>query len=222
MKKLLLITSLLLLSLSVIAAIDISKLHTIIKEKHTNQFEYKVSKRHVFNVDSLKGVVCSAYTPLECKSHNKEKGFNLNIEHTWPQSKGSKYFPAQGDMHHLYVTSKESNSMRANHPFSIVYQSEWSKQGSLFGLDDRMRDSFEPVDGHKGNVARAMFYFSIRYKKSISKSQETLFRSWNKLDPVDEFELLRNNRINSLQGNRNPFIDDELLVNQILEFKFFN
>ena len=49
-------------------------------------------------------------------------------------------------MHHLYLTSKESNSMKANHPFSIVYQSSWSTQESLFRLDDRMRDSFEPGD----------------------------------------------------------------------------
>ena len=30
---------------------------------------------------------------------------------------------------------------------------------------------------------------------------------WNKLDPVDEFETQRNNRIYEYQGNRNPFID---------------
>jgi len=113
----------LLLPLSAFSALDTSKLHKSLKEAHTNQLQYKISKRLVFKVDSIQGVVCSAYTPLECKSNNESHSFNLNIEHTWPQSKGAKYFPAQGDMHHLYVTSKESNSIRANHPFCNVYQS---------------------------------------------------------------------------------------------------
>ena len=30
---------------------------------------------------------------------------------------------------------------------------------------------------------------------------------WNKLDPVDEFELRRTNRVYEYQGNRNPFVD---------------
>lgn len=30
---------------------------------------------------------------------------------------------------------------------------------------------------------------------------------WHEEDPVDEFEIQRNNRIYEYQGNRNPFID---------------
>jgi deoxyribonuclease-1 len=200
--------------------VDLILLHKLTKEKHTNQLEYKDSKRLLFDIDKVKGIVCSAYTPLDCRAYKSKKGFNLNIEHTWPQSKGSKFFPAQGDMHHLYVTSKESNSKRANHPFSIVYQSEWSKQGSLLGIDEKMRLSFEPVDDHKGNVARAMFYFSVRYRKSITKDKEALFRNLNEFDTLDDNELIRNNKIEKLQGNRNPFIDDEFLIEQIDNFQF--
>tara|TARA_Y100000385_G_C12769745_1_gene498765 strand:+ start:106 stop:387 length:282 start_codon:yes stop_codon:yes gene_type:complete len=88
------------------------------------------------------------------------------------------------------------------------------------GYDSNYRDCFEPVDIHKGNVARAMFYFSIRYKKNLSKEQETLFRSWNTQDPVDTQEQLRNDRIEKIQGNRNPFIDNDALVEQIESFSF--
>lgn len=123
-------------------------------------------------------------------------------------------------MHHLYVTSKESNSKRANYPFCYVFESDWEKQGSMMGINDEFQKCFEPLDGHKGNVARAMFYFAIRYKKSISKDQENLFRAWNTLDPVDEFEIQRNDHIESLQGNRNPFIDDETLINRIERIYF--
>ena len=30
---------------------------------------------------------------------------------------------------------------------------------------------------------------------------------WNREDPVDQWEIERNNRIEKYQGNRNPFID---------------
>lgn len=212
-----------LLSIPSFASVDIHDLHEKLKSSHTTQYEYKISKRLLFSdVDNIEGTVCSAYTPLECKKYERRKGrgFKLNTEHTWPQSKGAKHFPAQGDLHHLYATSKESNSKRANFPFCKVYETEWSKQGSQLGVDSMYNDCFEPVDSHKGNVARAMFYFSARYLKSISKDQEALFRLWNKLDPVDAQELLRNERIELIQGNRNPFIDNKDLIERIEAFLF--
>ena len=30
---------------------------------------------------------------------------------------------------------------------------------------------------------------------------------WNELDPVDDTERLRNDTIEQIQGNRNPFVD---------------
>jgi len=65
-----------------------------------------------------------------------------------------------------------------------------------------------------------MFYFSVRYRISIAAGQEIIFRNWNILDPVDENELLRNDIIQKHQGNRNPFIDNELLVEEIQHFHF--
>lgn len=219
--KFILFSTCILFSTLSIASIDILKLHAELQNMHTMPLEYKESKKLLFStVDNNQGIVCSAYTPLECRTQNKNRSFNLNIEHTWPQSKGAKYFPAQGDMHHLYVTSKESNSIRANYPFCVVFESEWSKQGSMCGFDENFNECFEPVDSHKGNVARAMFYFSIRYKKSLPKEKEELFRGWNSLDPVDSNERLRNDKIEKLQGNRNPFIDNELLIDNISRFEF--
>jgi len=202
--------------------IDNLSLHVELKDSHNQQLIYKDSKRLLFtDVDNVEGFVCSVYSPLDCKSHHtKGGGFKLNTEHTWPQSKGAKTFPAKGDLHHLYIANKESNSKRANHPFCIVSVPFWGRQGSLLGIDNNSQDCFEPRDDHKGNVARAMFYFSIRYKKELPLEKEIMFRSWHKLDPVDAFEENRNNKIEELQGNRNPFIDDQTLTEQIERFKF--
>ena len=35
---------------------------------------------------------------------------------------------------------------------------------------------------------------------------------WNAIDPVDATELLRNDTIQAIQGNRNPFIDHPELM----------
>ena len=38
---------------------------------------------------------------------------------------------------------------------------------------------------------------------------------WNNDDPVSDFELIRNDRIYQVQGNRNPFIDNPRLATKI-------
>ena len=43
-------------------------------------------------------------------------------------------------------------------------------------------------------------------------------KQWNIIDPVDEEELKRNDMVEKLQGNRNPFVDDSQLVDLISNF----
>lgn len=185
--------------------------------------EYKEVKKVLFSkVDIIDGVICSAYTPSQCKDRYGKKGsgqnFKINIEHTWPQSKGAKEMPANSDMHHLFLTSKESNSKRANLPFCNAVYDYWQMDGSIQGFDEYSQDCFEPQDAHKGNVARAMFYFAVRYGFSIDKDQEAVFREWHELDPVDARELERHEIVKSLQGNINPFILEPSLVDSVSDF----
>ena len=77
---------------------------------------------------------------------------------------------------------------------------------------------FEPPQRHKGNVARALFYFSVRYRLAISATQEAHLRAWHRKDPVDESEKNRNDLVQEIQGNRNPFIDFPHLVDSIDDF----
>lgn len=93
---------------------------------------------------------------------------------------------------------------------------------------------YEPQDSDKGDIARAMFYMAARYSSYTSvgdpylklsntpntattTSSETTpgqngfldtLLQWHTLDPVDDYEIKRNNLIyNNAQFNRNPFID---------------
>lgn len=146
----------------------------------------------------------------------------LNCEHTWPQSKFKNHpeeLVIKSDLHHLFPVTKQSNSTRSNHPFGYVKSGEvvcgTSKKGPI---KNSKLIGFEPTNSHKGNVARAMFYISIRYKMPIEATQESALREWNKLDPVDSFEKLRNIAISKIQGNRNPFIDNPNLADSVSDF----
>lgn len=149
---------------------------------------------------------------------------DINIEHTWPQSRfnttQSKSFQ-KADLHHLYPTESRANSTRGN----VIFQELNSNNGDpLDGCSDSMAGytsggrGFEPPEDHKGNVARALFYFSLRYNISISHVEEVILRAWNVNDPVDSAELKRNDIIEDIQGNRNPFIDDAELAQLITDF----
>lgn len=145
----------------------------------------------------------------------------MNCEHTWPQS---KFNPSMNkslqktDLHHLYPVNNRANSSRSNHIFaevngrSINNNCTASSRGNAIGTNIT---AFEPPTNHKGNVARAMFYFSVRFKMPIGELQETYLRNWSQEDPVDEEERIRNQKIFEFQNNRNPFIDQPDLINDI-------
>lgn len=146
----------------------------------------------------------------------------LNCEHTWPQSRFNGSFDKnlqKSDLHHLYPTDSKANSTRGNNEFAEVDGEKLNDcDGSYVGAEKWQGAYFEPPNEHKGNVARALFYFSIRYKIKISSLEEKYLRHWHELDPVDQEEVDRNDTIHSVQGNRNPFIDYPELVGQISDF----
>lgn len=146
----------------------------------------------------------------------------LNTEHAWPQSKFSKKFPdaqQKGDLHILYPVHSNVNSIRSNHPYGVVAEATSTPcpEASL-GRSAEKETVFEPDHHDKGDVARALFYFSVRYKMPIDKNQERYLRSWHAADPVDQDEVARNEKVFSLQKDRNPFIDMPELVAEITDF----
>ena len=151
-------------------------------------------------------------------------GAVINTEHTWPQSRFNRRHSEdlqKADLHHLFPTDSQMNSLRGNTIFGeVIKPTDKTKcNASKFGPGQGAgRDVFEPPQYHKGHVARALFYFSIRYDLLITPAEEIILKKWNRESPVDQQELLRNNMIQSLQGNRNPFIDYPELADQIFDF----
>lgn len=149
----------------------------------------------------------------------------VNIEHTWPQSKFNGNFPKdmqKSDMHHLFLTDSHANSVRGNHPFGLVGSVDDRMGGegcgkSRFGVTAK-GEVYTPPAPHRGNVARALFYFSMHYNLGISRAEEMILRQWHKADPVDANEIRRHELIAKHQKVRNPFVDHPELVERISDF----
>ncbi len=195
---------------------------------------YKQARRHLFGEIYLEKVGNSyKVTDVYCEEDfTSSVGVGpgripnpneLNCEHSWPQSRfnGRQSRSAQkSDLHHLFPTKSVANSTRGNILFGevdgdAVRDCVASKRGD--DIYDN-HDAFEPPKEHKGNVARALFYFSVRYKIAIPDEEEVHLRRWHELDPVDSDERSRHEKIYKIQGNRNPFIDDPDLADRITNF----
>lgn len=151
----------------------------------------------------------------------------VNIEHTWPQSRFNPSFSKEdqkSDLHHLYPADSGLNSVRGNNMFGEVQHdtitfNKCPDSGSRFGFGTAgSEDIFEPPMEHKGHVARALLYFSVRYDSKIAPEEEVILKKWNREHPVDEDEARRNNEIFKAQGNRNPFVDYPELADLISDF----
>lgn len=161
----------------------------------------------------------------------------VNVEHVFPMSwatralncgkrkqcrNNSELFNLiEADLHNLYPARSDVNQDRSSFRFGEI-QGERRAYGKQcdFEVDPRARVA-EPAPEVRGEVARSMFYMAYQYKEQgleIFKKQALMLAKWHKSDPPSAAERRRNDIIEKLQGNRNPFIDqperlDELIKN---------
>ncbi len=166
---------------------------------------------------------------------NNENGWNR--EHVWPSSRGN-FGNSQGagtDAHHLRPCDIQVNNLRGSRVFAnCVECSPISSQGMPTGsFRDLSNGTFEPRDAVKGDIARMIFYMAVRYEGSGEPDLELVdaviaegvnsplmgvlsdLLEWNAEDPVDDFEMNRNEVIFGFQNNRNPFIDHPELAEHL-------
>lgn len=149
-------------------------------------------------------------------------GCFFNTEHCWPQSQGADLEPARSDIHHLFPTYEFANGTRSNYPLGDTTCSDsgcsWDENGSELGYAEAGYQAFEVRPDLRGNLARAQFYFAVRYAKELSATVEADLRAWHAADPPDEAEIARNEGIFAVQGNRNPFVSRPDFVALIDDF----
>lgn len=136
-----------------------------------------------------------------------EAALPFNCEHVVPQSWFGKREPMRGDLHHLFACESSCNSFRGNRAYH-----EFREEAVRTDCGRSGKNEFEPGAG-RGAVARATFYFLVRYPDLVGSPAELpadrldILRRWHEEDPPAEWERHRNQAIFEIQGNRNPFID---------------
>jgi endonuclease I len=160
------------------------------------------------------------------------QAFNYSREHVWPNSKlGMDRVSGSGknqasDAHNLRAIKQSINSSRSNRYFD---EEENTYTPYTIGSE-----AFYPGRAFVGDIARIFMYMDLMYEGDDNGCNLTLTNDinllydtdgsnytkdgaymgildnlvrWAKEDPVDTFEIKRNESIFSIQGNRNPFID---------------
>lgn len=166
-----------------------------------------------------------------------ESNSSISREHVWPKSRASFYQKNGGsDLHHLRPENGSVNSTRSNYTMGDVvgvldgYRTyQYNGNNVLYYLPSA--DRVEVNDNIKGDVARILLYVYVRWEQpnlceNVDSSKLPAFDSddsknnglaviedldtllqWCAEDPVDTWEMSRNDCIESIQGNRNVFID---------------
>jgi endonuclease I len=166
----------------------------------------------------------------ESKNANGGDVGDWNREHVWAKSHGD-FGTATGpgtDIHHLRPADVTVNGERGNKDFDAGGSPVGDAPGNFTDAD-----SWEPSNAVKGDIARMIFYMSVRYdggdgfpdlevNNTVNNGSApnigklSALKQWNTQDPPDTFEQHRNQVIYDVyQHNRNPFIDHPEWVNAI-------
>jgi len=195
----------------------LTQLRGLMTSTHTYQSSYNDCRDRANKTDCENGDgrVLLIYTSYSA-TMSQYNGWNR--EHVWPKSLGGNNTSGGGaDMHHIRPSDAGVNSSRGNKKYGNV-PSGTEKYGTdpAIGYLGGTYNStyFEPVDEVKGDVARICLYVYVRWGSdwgatSITKVFESVdvLLEWCALDPVDTWEMGRNEVIENIQGNRNVFID---------------
>lgn len=216
--------------------------YVILNYKSSSTLGYNNARDVMYSIidleddNSLKGIYTN-YTIFIDPAQDprpQTNAFNMNCEHSWPQSMGAGSEPQKSDLHHLYPARGNVNSSRGNKHFADIDDNDTDKwwrfdyyETSIpnefideFSEVDNGNGVFEPREDVKGNIARSMFYFYTMYNDVADTNffniqKETLY-DWHRQDPVDANELNRTLAIAGYQENKpNPYVVDSTLVRRI-------
>lgn len=140
-------------------------------------------------------------------------GATWNREHVWPQSKLTDGGDSDEDLMMLRPANSRINSGRGNKPFGDS-NGYYMPNGSLAAIGYDIR----------GDVARVLLYGYVRWdntqhmwgESGVIESLSVLL-NWMVEDPVDTWEMGRNDSMESINGARNVFVDYPELAFELFE-----
>ena len=160
--------------------------------------------------DSSKVLLFYASIPT---SSSWDGNANWNREHMWPDSLGGNAM--EGDLHSMRPTDPKANSTRGNKKYGYAnggkecYTFDNSYHAAT--LAGYYGTYYEPLDSAKGDCARVILYdyvvTSSMSSPTVAFSDIQTMLDWCALDPVDTYEMQRNDICEQIEGCRNPFVD---------------
>ena len=183
------------------------QLQSLMRDNHDTITSYNDTKELYRYTDCQNGggKISSFYSGKEV-GPDWDGGSTWNREHTWPNSKGLGGSD-ENDIMMLRPTSVSENTSRGNKAYgqSSGYYNPNSESGGNYDL--------------RGDVARIFLYVYVRWgnvngngeyttwgSNGVMESKDVLLE-WMYVDPVDTWELGRNDAVESITGTRNVFVD---------------
>lgn len=179
------------------------ELNSLMKKNHTfvtsyDYTRYKFQYTDIENSGKTSNRISSFYSgdPI---GPEWDKGATWNREHTWPNSKGEGQ--GENDIMMLRPTASSENGSRSNKAYG--------KGGSYYNPNSESGGKHDL----RGDVARIVLYQHVRWEQTqlfgtsgVIESRAVLLE-WMEADPVDTWELGRNDAVESITGTRNVFVD---------------
>ena len=195
----------------------LQSLRRLMSDTHKKISSYNDCRDMAVNTDCQNedGTVVLVYTSYVA-TRSQYNGWNR--EHVWPKSLGGNNTSGGGaDLHHIRPSDASVNSSRGNKKYGNVDggTAKYGSNPATGCLGGHYNNTYyEPLDNVKGDVARICLYVYVRWGSSWGADSITeVFQSvdvlleWMELDPVDTWEMGRNEVVEAYQGNRNVFID---------------
>jgi len=115
---------------------------------------------------------------------------------------------AEADLHNLVPTIGEVNGDRSNMRFAMVNEPVHEYGACQVAVSFQER-AFQPPPHRRGDIARTYWYMRDTYGITISRQQQQLLDAWARIDPVDDWERERNQRIAAIQRTGNHHVEAE-------------
>jgi hypothetical protein len=154
----------------------------------------------------------------------------ISREHAFPQSWMPTFLlsnfedrPEYSDLHNLFpVNQLECNAVRSNYPYGEVVTPTDVYGDCQLGVNSFNQTAYEPRASIKGDVARALMYQAVKnnapgedfsFPEQINPitvpygQMDYVIKQWHFEDLPDNYEIARNEYIQTRQNNRNGFID---------------
>ena len=186
-----------------------SALKSFMSSKHSYVTSYNATRNLYKYTDCIGGNYSkiSSFYSGELFNSAWDGGSTWNREHTWPNSKGDASGDGENDIMMLRPTLKTENGSRGN---------------KAYGIGTGYHDPNSLNANVRGDCARIILYQYVRWgctntgskfnptnifgTQGVIQSLDVMLQ-WMIDDPVDTWELGRNDAVQSITGTRNVFVD---------------